>query len=163
MTYQKLRDRLSAPVLLAWVTALCVLCALIGCKSDFPANISFEEGCWSISDTLRMEVEATLESLPMEVYVHFLPTYAYTNLQMKILTTAPDGRIAEFPFQSTVLSPMGDWLLERVGKGYPLRLKLAQPVQTPQSGLYRIALIHNMREDLVCDISSIGIRIDPAP
>ena len=137
-----------------------LLMSISACEEPFEASFSPANQCWTISDTLTMvDYMDNAGQCAPQISVVFLQEYAYTNLQMKLLYQGPDDICGEYDFQSSLITPTGDWLLESNGGRYPLLLQIKDPLELPQPGRYTFSLIHNMREDVICNIASIGMRI----
>ncbi len=118
--------------------------------------------CWALQDTLVTEQLVSQPETHLAVDLRLLQAYPFANLQMKLLTTRPDGSVEAYPFQTVVLSPQGDWLIEPQGRTYPVTIQIKEPVPTPDPGTYRFSLLHNMREEEVCQIEFVGLSILPS-
>ena len=99
-------------------------------------------------------------SVRPEVFIHFNQDYPFMNLQMTMSWESPSGQTGSYDFQTTVVDPSGDWLAERVSGSYPVRIALKDPIEIDQEGVWTFRLSHNMREDQICEIQTVGFVVN---
>lgn len=138
---------------------LCGLFALTACGESFDASFSPTEECWNFEDHLSMSRTVSTATVRPALRLEFHQDYAYTNLQLRMVCTSPSGTETSYDFQTTVLSATGDWLIEQAGSGYQVDITLAEEVECPEPGEYTFSLRHNMREDEICGIRFVGLRV----
>ena len=89
--------------------------------------------CWSVQDTLMVERSISQSSTDITVDLRFDQDFPYANLQMKLIATSPDGQAREYPFQTVVLTPQGDWELERKRRELPAEPSAQRPRTDPRA------------------------------
>lgn len=148
--------------LITFCLGLLMTVVLSGCDAwEGDAVLSTgETECWSIDESLEASVEISGSAVRPEIYVDFGQDYPYMNLQMSLSWEGPSGQTGSYDFQSTVVDPSGDWLIERVSGSYPLVLTLKDEIRMEEKGTWTFRLSHNMREDEVCEVRTVGFRID---
>lgn len=131
----------------------------VGCGESFDVTYSPEGECWDIDQQVTLTSSLAAASVSPELLLNFDQDYPFTNLQLNMSCTSPSGEVTVSEFQTTVLSATGDWLIEPATGGYQVIIALADEFETPVPGEYTFTLTHNMRDDQVCGIRSVGIRL----
>ncbi len=129
------------------------------CGETFDVTFSPDNECWEIEESLSLTSGVTVPSVRPELLFNFDQDYPFTNLQLKMVCTTPSGKEELYEFQTTVLSATGDWLIEPAAGGYQVVIALADEFVTTEAGEYTFTLRHNMRDDQVCGIRSVGLRV----
>lgn len=119
-----------------------------------------DSGCWALENPVVVSSEIDASSIRPQVYINFGQDYPYMNLQMSLRWTGPSGQEDRYDFQSTVVDPAGDWLIDAEGASYPLILTLKDSIVIPEPGRWTFTLSHNMREEQICQIRQVGIRLE---
>lgn len=130
-----------------------------GCGETFDVTFSPNNECWEIEESLTLSSGVTVPTVRPELQLTFDQDYPYTNLQLKMSCTAPSGKEEVYEFQTTVLSATGDWLIESAAGGYQVIIALADEFETTEVGDYTFTLTHNMRDDQICGIRTVGLRV----
>lgn len=141
---------------------LCALLSLNGCgSSGTVSEKTFGSGCWQVKDTITLnftnEDPATVHSIHFPLA--FKTDYAYSNLYIKFLLRTPGGQVTALPYQFQLMDQVGAWNGEPDGEAISFNLNLGDPVRFTEKGTYRLQLVHNMRDDLLCGVTSAGIAV----
>lgn len=131
----------------------------VGCGETFDVSYSPENECWNIDKHVALTSSISMESVSPEIRFNFDQDYPFTNLQLKMSCVSPSGEVQVIEFQTIVLTSTGDWLIEPTAGGYQVTIAPADKFTTTESGEYTFSLIHNMRDDQVCGIRSVGLRL----
>lgn len=132
--------------------------ALASCGPSMEVTRVFDGQCWDISDTLFLEAELSEGPFGAEIELVLMQDFPYTHLHLMAVWEGPGQAPVQVPLRRALLTPGGDWLLERSGGTYTDRFvpELSLPVGKP--GLYRLSLTHHMREEAICEVKSVGMR-----
>lgn len=131
----------------------------LSCGEDFDTTLNPADECWDIKEELSLLADISTATVRPELLFSFDQDYPFTNLQLKMVCTSPSGEKETREFQTTVLSATGDWLIEPSAGGYQVIIALADEFETTEPGEYTFTLIHNMRDDRICGIRSVGLRL----
>lgn len=123
---------------------------------DYLFEKTFDNQCWSIADSLKFEAE--LEgSKTFPLLLSFNSDYAYQNIYLKLIYTAPDGKAKELLINEKLSDALGNWQTEIQGSTYFFELPEAINIENPKPGKYSFSLFQYMREDNLCGIEKVGI------
>lgn len=132
----------------------------LACKEPPLALLENKDGCWEISNPLDLSVtvEAPRPTLMLEFELG--QDYPYQNLYIKLSWDGPEGKHDTLLLDQFV-SPVGEWMVPPSG-GVVNRVfqdGFALPVMTP--GSYNLRIQHFMRDDRLCEVNSVSIRLIP--
>lgn len=130
-----------------------------GCGENFDVTYRPKGECWDIGDEVALSSSISTATVRPELMFDFDQDYLFTNLQFKMVCTSPSGDEDVYEFQTTVLSATGDWLIEPSSGGYQVIIALADEFVTEEPGEYTFSLTHNMREDQICGIRVVSMRL----
>lgn len=147
-----IRRRMTKILLIGLVT-------LTACGEAFDVTYSPDGECWDTDKALTLTATVTTPSVRPELLINLDQDYPFTNLQLRMVATSPSGEEDVYDFQTTVLTSTGDWLIEQAEGGYQVIIALADEFETTEGGEYTFSLRHNMRENQVCGLRSVGLRL----
>ena len=121
---------------------------------------SFKNSEWDKNDVCRFEIEIqdTLTPHYISIIIRHNDNYAYRNLWLFVDITTPSGAIRSDALDCELADDMGNWF----GKGisiYKFEALYEQSVIFPKSGIYTFAIRQGMRDDILKNISEVGIKL----
>ncbi len=152
------RHNIGNQLIQALVIGLLVLTAA-GCGESFDVTYAPQGECWDIDQHVTLTASISTASVRPELLLNFDQDYPFTNLQLTMSCSTPSGEVEVYEFQTTVLSATGDWLIEPTAGGHQVVIALADEFTTAEPGEYTFSLMHNMRDDQICGIRSVGLRL----
>lgn len=124
---------------------------------------------WSYDFHPKAEIQVSDKSTPYRLYINLRHTeeYRYSNIFMLIqqqpllpngLATKPAEVVKRV--EITLAEPDGRWLGQQSGNLYGYRELVMDEYFFPDTGLWRLSLEQNMREELLGGVVSVGFRIE---
>lgn len=130
--------------------------------SNYLAINKFEDGCWSVSDTISVKVDVKNLDQPSRLQIHLdlHQDYAYRNIFLKCIATSPEGVKTDTLLNDIFIDEKGYWKHPQKWNGiysFPINQLLSIP--TKETGTYNIDIVHYMRTDKLCHTHKIGIQL----
>lgn len=135
-----------------------VLVSLLGCGSGPTEVKEFPTNCWKLADPLVAEVALSPEASRILLDLQLGQDYPYQNLYLKLSWKGPDGA-ADTLVNDTLITPEGVWLVNPSGGkvNWTFQDGISLPIR--QAGTYQIRVEHFMRDDRLCEIDRIALRL----
>ena len=135
------------------------LIAICGCGPNYDAQLDFGDNCWSLNDTLTSAYDIQKDKpVSVAINLEMLPDYEYMNIHLKLLLESPSGKTSTMMLNDTLIDPLGNWTVEPSWGKYMILIKTPEWTQA-EEGSYLLKLIHNMRDDNLCNISTVGVQL----
>lgn len=150
-----------------YIFPLLLLALLNSCDETriFEKDIDLKSFQWSLEDSLKFEVSIENEQ-PKNVYLNFRHSFdfGWRNAWVNIVIQFPNDSIYALPVNISLSQPDGQWYGKCTGSICDMQFpidKLANYTFS-QKGDYTISLVHEMRENPLLEVLSVGIRIENA-
>jgi len=129
-------------------------------KNVYTDFCSFKSSKWDADNVCRFSVEIndTLTPHYFSVLVRHNDNYPYRNLWLFIDITTPSGAVRCDTLKCELADNMGKWF----GKGisiYRFQKTYENPIRFPQSGTYTFSIRQGMRDNVLKNISAVGIKL----
>ncbi len=139
-----------------------ILAVLSSCgeKAYYDDVYSFDDQQWEKSDTavFTVPVEDTTNRFQFNVSLRTTTDYAYSNLWVYILSTAPDGSTSKVAQKLPLARPDGSWIGNVSGTVVQTEVRFAAK-HFPLKGDYMFQFINATQQERIDDILDIGLRV----
>lgn len=140
---------------------------MVSCGDDhvvYNEYRSLDDSAWSVEDTLDFTFEATSAEQKYDIFFQIRTTteYPYSNLFFFMHLQKPDQTIQVDTFQMILAEPNGKWVGNNSGTYVESAFLIADNVQFPEVGEYRFQLVQGMQDDVLNEVSDVGIKIEEA-
>ncbi|MCB9226365.1 MAG: gliding motility lipoprotein GldH [Chitinophagales bacterium] len=142
-----------------------VVIFLFSCNegSLYEKNMDIEKGLWQITDTLKFEPKIQ-DNLPKNLYVNIRHTSAFNwrNLWLNLQIVFPNDSVVNEKINIQLSQPNGQWYGKCSGDVCLIQIPVENYEQYSftDTGVYTFALSHEMRENPLENILSMGIKIE---
>ena len=88
--------------------------------------------------------------------------YEYRNIWLFVELEMPNGTILKDTLQKVFMQPTGEWMEDVQGSGAVKEsvVNFKYGVKSPEPGVYKLAVQHGMRSDVVGGILNVGFKIN---
>jgi len=116
---------------------------------------------WNSKDTLKFlfQVEDTLSAYEFLVNIRNTTEYKYSNFFLFIHILFPDKKRADDTLECLLADEMGKWLGKGHGKIRDNMILYRKNILFPRKGMYKVLMVHGMREENISGISDIGFMV----
>lgn len=139
---------------------------LVSCDHSrvFEAYQPLPEEGWHKDSVASFEVDIkdTVQNHNLYINVRNDINYLYSNLWIFMQIEQPGEKITTDTFEVLLADQTGKWLGEGFGGKKNRQVLYNSNVYFPVSGNYKISIQQGMRDELLENISDIGIRIEKA-
>lgn len=117
---------------------------------------------WNKSNKISIPIEIADSDYYYNVYINLRVTndYKYSNLWMKLNIKYPDSTKLKNDIMLTLADHRGKWIGHSLGHIISFRLPALKNKVFGKSGKYIFELEQNMRDTVLKEIISVGIKID---
>ena len=129
-------------------------------KNVYTDFYSLQNAEWDKDSVCRfhVEIQDTLTPHYFSVVLRHSSNYAYRNLWLFVNITAPSGNTTYKRLDCELADDVGKW----VGKGisiYKFEKSFDEPIVFSPSGVYSFSIRHGMRDDVLKNVSEVGIKL----
>lgn len=140
------------------------LLLLSACDNNrlYEKNLAIENAEWHRSEKALFEFEVKDTSAQYSILLNFRHSgnYPYKNLYLFTKTKSPSGKLAIDTAQMVFADEKGRWMGKGIGDIYDYQFKFKQGVTFPDSGIYQFEIEQAMREEVLPNVTDIGLRIE---
>lgn len=139
---------------------------LLCCDSSrlYEKNQDISNYAWNMNDTLLYSFELTDVSKPIHSYINIRHRFEFDwrNIWMKATLIYPNDSAYVFPVNILLSEPNGHWYGNCRGDVCMLQTPLTEKYafQYTDTGIYTLKINHEMRENPLKGIMSVGFRLD---
>lgn len=128
----------------------------------FEENLKIADAEWHREEKARFlfNVEDTTSTYDFFLNVRHGGAYPYKNLYLFTETRSPNGLLAIDTAQMIFADQAGRWMGKGIGGIYDYQFKFKGGVEFPESGEYVVEIEQGMRDEVVPQLTDIGIRIE---
>jgi len=145
------------------IPCISFLLCLYSCNTGtiFSENRLIKNEKWNSKDTLKFifQVEDTLSAYELLVNIRNTTDYKYSNFFLFIHILFPDQKRADDTLECMLTDDMGKWLGKGHGKIKDNRILYRKNILFPRKGMYKVLIVHGMREENLRGISDIGFMV----
>jgi len=125
-------------------------------------NLKIQSSNWDRNEkaTFSFEVEDSLALYDIYLNLRHGGNYAYKNIYFFIETYSPDEKYAKDTAQMILANSKGRFMGKGIGDIFDYQFKFKEGVRFPNGGEYRIEIEQAMRENVLADITDIGVKIE---
>lgn len=155
-------------------TLLACLLAVVmlpGCRPgpEFQDHFTIPGNAWksTFRPEFRFRIEDTAAAYQLFLIVRHTDDYRFQNIWLNLDSKGPgDSAYSLNRAELTLAAPNGRWLGRGLGAMYEQRVPvntINNPAYFRRAGEYTIRLTHDMRQDPLTDIVTVGIRLEKLP
>jgi len=149
------------------IVVFCVLAGLFfftACDQNrvFEKNLAIDDAQWHRSEKAHFEFPITDTAARYSILLNIRHggDYPYKNLYLFTKTKSPDGKLAIDTAQMIFADNKGRWMGKGIGDIYDYQFKFKEGVYFPDSGMYLFEIEQAMRDEVLPNVTDIGIRIE---
>jgi len=146
-----------------WIAVGCII-SLSACDRDllFEENLKIADSEWHRDEKAKFqfEVEDTLATYDLYLNIRHGGEYPYKNLYLFTETHSPNGLMAKDTAQMIFADMEGRWMGKGIGGIYDYQFKFKEKIEFPVKGEYEVEIEQGMRDEVVPQLTDIGIRIE---
>lgn len=139
---------------------------LFSCDSSrvFEEYVTVKGEHWDRDQIAVFEVPIYDTIHPMNLYINIRNTgnYPYSNLYLFVKITAPNQSLAIDTVECILADKKGKWLGKGIGDLFEIKHLYKKGVKFAQKGNYLFSIEQAMRDEKLCCINDIGVRIEKA-
>jgi len=156
-----MRDQALLVSLLFCVTCLFSLSACDSAKV-FERNINIHNNQWHQLEIVEFEVAISDTSHFYNFFINVRNNvdYAYSNLYVFMNTILPSSTLVRDTIEIMLAEPGGKWLGSGWGNHREIYMPIGIGMKFPEAGTYKFELEQGMRQEILENITHIGIRIE---
>lgn len=149
----------------SYALILALALALSSCDTNrvYEKNEDIAQQKWMSTDSLHFDFEIS-DHAPKNLYLNFRHRFGFNwrNVWINLALQFPNDSVFIMPVNMPLSQPDGQWYGDCSGDvclmQYPLHDFTAYSFL--DTGNYRIALNHDMREDPLLEVLSVGVRVE---
>jgi len=147
-------------VLFVLFSVLVTILSSCGEKAYYDDVYSFDGQQWEKSDTavFTVPVEDTTNRFQFNISLRTTTDYAYSNLWVYILSTAPDGSTSKVAQKLPLARPDGSWIGNVSGTVVQTEVRFAAK-HFPLKGDYTFQFLNATQQESIDNILDIGLRV----
>ena len=122
---------------------------------------SFKNAEWDKDSICQFKVEIndTLTPHYISVVIRHNDNYSYRNLWLFIDISSPFGTVRCDTLDCELADNLGNWLGQGISV-YQFEKPYEKYIRFPRSGVYTFSICQGMRDDMLKNISEVGIKLD---
>jgi gliding motility-associated lipoprotein GldH len=134
-----------------------------GNKPIFEENKEFDAYKWPFNKPLTFSVNITDTNSYCNLYVNFRvnANYKYSNIFVWVNETMPDKTVEKKRLEFILADEKGNWLGKNISSIYTYQFQYKPRVKYKQIGIYSYQIEQNMRDDMLENVVSAGLRVEP--
>jgi gliding motility-associated lipoprotein GldH len=133
-----------------------------GTAPIFDENKEIVEYNWDYKAPINLDVNITDTNKYCNIFINLRINgdYKYSNLFMWVYETLPDKTVSKERVEFILADDRGKWLGKGLGDIHPYQLQFKPRKKFKQAGIYSYSLEQNMRDDILANVVSAGVRIE---
>lgn len=143
--------------------SLLLLPLLVSCSSGVvsSSHCDLPEHGWAITDTvyLPITVEDTTQAYDLALMLRHTEQYAYQNLWFFVRACDSLAPVQVDTVMACLADDRGQWLGARTGRYYAGYVVMQHELLFDQPGTYTFAVVHGMRDSVICGVADIGLEL----
>ena len=142
------------------LTTTLIVLSSCGEQAYYDDVYSFEDDQWDKTYTavFKVPVEDTTYRFKFSISLRTTTEYAYSNLWVYILSTAPDGSTSKVAQKLPLARPDGSWIGNESGTVVQTEVSFAAK-HFPLKGDYKFELLNATQQESLDHVLDIGLRI----
>ncbi len=145
------------------VFSLLLLPLLVACNSGVvsSAHCDVPEQGWAITDTmyLPIAVEDTTQAYDLALMLRHTEQYTYQNIWFFVRACDSLEPVQTDTVMACLADDRGQWMGTRTGRYYAGYVVMEHALQFDQAGTYTFAVVHGMRDSVICGVADIGLEL----
>lgn len=123
---------------------------------------NFEDYTWKKKQPVSFQVQLNDTGYYYNMLVNLRVTndYKYSNLWVNLHVTEPGGTTETRPYMLTLADHRGIWTGHNLGHIISFRIPVVKDKVFTRSGTYTFTLEQNMRDTVLKEVVSAGIKLD---
>lgn len=131
-------------------------------KPIFEENKEIENYKWRYDKPLVFGVNITDTSNYCNLYINLRVNgnYKYSNVFLWVTETLPDKSTEKKRLEFVLADESGNWLGKNISNIYSYQFQYKPRIKFKQTGIYSFSIEQNMRDDILENIVSAGLRVE---
>lgn len=146
--------------------SISVLLSLFACDNNrvFEAYEKIPETGWNKDSLVVFPFQITDTQQNNNLYISIRNDikYKYSNLWLFIKIEEPGKIAVADTFEVVLADPTGKWLGEGFGGIKTQQVLYKRNVYFPETGEYKVIIQHGMRDEMLQEITDVGLRVEKA-
>ncbi|MEO9512963.1 MAG: gliding motility lipoprotein GldH [Flavobacteriaceae bacterium] len=154
-----------------FIITLVISTTLISCNSNlvFSEYWAVNKGKWDIQEPINFEFSGLDSIASHNVFISIRNdnTFAFSNLFLIAELEHPNGETLKDTLEYKMSEPSGQWLGKGIGSIKENKLWFQEKIVFPDSGVYKVSIVHAMRKNGNVDgihtlegITDVGLEIE---
>jgi gliding motility-associated lipoprotein GldH len=143
---------------------LCLCLGLASCDPNqvYEKNLKIEESNWDRNQQAHFNFEISDTVSAYNFYLNFRHAgdYPYKNLYLFTRLKGPSNKTARDTAQMLLADSKGRWMGKGIGDIYDYQFKFKEMFKFPNKGEYSVDIEQAMRDQILPNVTDIGIRIE---
>lgn len=144
----------------------CIILLLAACDPNrhYEKNITINNYVWNAAfvPEYMVAIRDTTQVYNLYLNIRHATHYPYRNIWLIVGMTGPDGRQHSRRIEVQLGDEKGRWFGDGLGDIWDYTTMIQQHAYFPAAGTYRFTVTHNMRQDPLPGIMSVGLRVERA-
>ena len=154
-----------------FLIVLVFMWSMVSCNSNlvFSEFEAMENGKWDMDKSVDFEFSALDSVRPHNMFIHVRNdnTFEFSNLFLITELEYPDGKTFKDTLEYKMAEPTGEWLGKGLGSIKENKLWFQEKIVFPDSGVYKLNIVHAMRKNgdvdgihILDGITDVGLEIE---
>jgi gliding motility-associated lipoprotein GldH len=147
-----------------WVTATSLVLAIMGCTKPavYAESEPIPEQSWEANKKFVFEPKINDATALYNVFFTLRNTgsYPYRNIWLFVERENPSGKKTIDTIDCPLAYPDGRWIGKSAGDLRDNLILYQQNIRFEESGKYRYTIQHGMRDEMLKEVTDVGLRID---
>ncbi|GAB4287605.1 MAG: gliding motility lipoprotein GldH [Marinilabiliales bacterium] len=161
---EKTKKEKTMPTNRVYIICFLIPFFLIACDNNrvYDEYIPIKNQKWDkdVHAIFRVSIHDTINPHNIFINVRNAANYKFANLFLFITVSSPNGNSVTDTFNCVLADEKGKWYGNGYGDLYDNRILYKSNVFFPDTGTYIFDIVQAMREDVLENISDVGIRIE---
>jgi gliding motility-associated lipoprotein GldH len=128
----------------------------------FEENKEIAEYKWDYKAPITFDINIADTNKYCNIYINLRINgdYKYSNMFMWVYETLPDKTVNKERVEFILADDRGKWLGKGFGDIHNYQLQYKPRIKFKQTGIYTYSLEQNMRDDILENVVSAGVRVE---
>ncbi|WP_420321006.1 gliding motility lipoprotein GldH [Flagellimonas sp.] len=154
-----------------FLLVLVFILSMVSCNNNlvYSEFRAMENGKWTMDNSVNFEFSSLDSVQPHNMFIHVRNdnTFQFSNLFLITELEHPDGKTFKDTLEYKMAEPSGEWLGKGLGSVKENKLWFQEKIVFPDSGVYKLNIVHAMRKNGDVDgihtldgITDVGLEIE---
>ncbi|MGW9684671.1 gliding motility lipoprotein GldH [Flagellimonas sp. 2504JD1-5] len=154
-----------------FLVVLVFMWSMVSCNNNlvFSEFKAMENGKWNMDKAINFEFSSLDSVQPHNMFINVRNdnTFQFSNLFLITELEHPDGKTFKDTLEYKMAEPTGEWLGKGLGSVKENKLWFQEKIVFPDSGVYKLNIVHAMRKNgnveglhILDGITDVGLEIE---